>query len=113
MAFGQMDIEKLYPPFLISKNLEITSKYVPTDDKIRSLGIPLASRCSLCLNDQESIQHLLLECPIVVRLWDSIAYTFKYQYQNNFVHMLKNAEKDSPELKQAWTLSVWIIIDKL
>ncbi|KAF6176409.1 hypothetical protein GIB67_010857 [Kingdonia uniflora] len=57
---------------------------IPTDDKIQTKGVALASRCCLCKNNSESLLHLILECPSSVHLWNWMADLF----------LLKNLDKN-------------------
>ena len=40
-----------------------------TLDNLKLRGRPLANRCCLCCNNVESVDHLLLFCPIAHSLW--------------------------------------------
>ncbi|XP_058734173.1 uncharacterized protein LOC131605892 [Vicia villosa] len=42
---------------------------LPTDDFIMKKGIPLASRCPICLADSDTFQHLLFDCNFTKSLW--------------------------------------------
>ena len=56
-----------------------------TLDKLQRRGWHLPNRCYLCGRDEESAQHILLHCPMVIHLWDLFfslvyeAYTSTYK----------------------------------
>ncbi|XP_042515354.1 uncharacterized protein LOC122089723 [Macadamia integrifolia] len=49
---------------------------LPCDDKIKARGILFPSRCELCMIEEESINHLFLECKCVRYLWSSFSSIF-------------------------------------
>ena len=49
---------------------------VLTLDQIKKRGRALANRCFLCGNDEETIDHLLLHCPVARLLWDLLLAIF-------------------------------------
>ncbi|KAF6173991.1 hypothetical protein GIB67_039942 [Kingdonia uniflora] len=49
---------------------------IPTDDNIQFKGVALASRCCLCKNNSESLQHLFWECHFSIQLWNWMAEVF-------------------------------------
>lgn len=62
---------------------------MPTEDRIQTRGIPLASRCHCCLNHQEeSMQHLFLPSKIAMAVWKCFGDKFRMPYT---FHSLPNA----------------------
>ena len=49
---------------------------VLTLDQIKKRGRALANRCFLCGKDEETIDHLLLHCPVARLLWDLLLAIF-------------------------------------
>ena len=49
---------------------------VLTLDQIKKQGRALANRCFLCGKDEETIDHLLLHCPVARLLWDLLLAIF-------------------------------------
>ena len=47
-----------------------------TLDQIKKQGRALANRCFLCGKDEETIDHLLLHCPVARLLWDLLLAIF-------------------------------------
>ena len=38
-------------------------------DNLMLRGLPLANRCYMCCRSAESVDHLLLHCPVAYSLW--------------------------------------------
>ena len=51
-----------------------THDWILTLDNLMLRGCPLANRCCMCCCDGESVDHLLLHCPVTHTLW-----TFMFQ----------------------------------
>ena len=49
---------------------------LPTIDNLRKRNMVLVNRCCLCKVSAESVDHLLLHCPLAKELWDSILSLF-------------------------------------
>ena len=43
---------------------------IPMEDKLKRRNFSGPSRCSLCLEEEESVDHLLVHCLWVSSLWD-------------------------------------------
>ena len=41
-------------------------------DQLKKMGFQLASRCPMCKEDEENIDHLLLHCPSVWGFWAAL-----------------------------------------
>ena len=41
-------------------------------DQLKKRGFSLASRCTLCGKDEESLEHLFIHCPQVWCMWTAI-----------------------------------------
>ncbi|CAL1400945.1 unnamed protein product [Linum trigynum] len=47
-------------------------KKILTLDNLKKRGMQLASRCVLCYKNEESINHIMVECPYTRRVWDEV-----------------------------------------
>ena len=47
-----------------------------TCDQLQKRGMTLASRCTLCQESEETVDHLLLHCPKIRVLWDLLFSLF-------------------------------------
>ena len=45
---------------------------VLTMNQLKKRGLPLASRCPLCKEAEETIEHLLIHCPKTWSLWTTL-----------------------------------------
>ena len=51
---------------------------VPTHDLLRWRGFVLVSRCALCKEEVETIDHLLWSCPFSQQLWNRASCQFRF-----------------------------------
>jgi|UniRef100_A0A2N9G010 hypothetical protein len=49
---------------------------LPTIDNLRKRKMVLVNRCCMCKANEESVDHLLLHCPLAKELWDSVLSLF-------------------------------------
>ena len=45
---------------------------LPTDDQLQRKGMILVSRCQLCSNAYETINHVLVSYPYAMALWNAL-----------------------------------------
>lgn len=84
------------------------------DKTLQHHGNSLCSHCSLCLAAEESISHLLLECPWVEVVWLRLFNLFKVPRPSNmslqfffsdiFLNLL------SPQLRVLWRMAICNLI---
>lgn len=46
-------------------------------DNLKRRGFELPSRCPLCEREEESVDHLLLNCSIIKEIWNKLREKFK------------------------------------
>ena len=51
-----------------------------TLDNLMLWGLPLANRCCICCCNTESVDHLLLHCPVAHSLWVQMLQVFRIQW---------------------------------
>jgi hypothetical protein len=49
---------------------------MPTDENLRVRGCTIVSACPLCLQDNDSFNHLFLQCSFALALWNWLNVTF-------------------------------------
>lgn len=59
----------MVPPRVAFFAWEACWEKILTTDKLRARGLIIVNGCLLCLNAEESCNHLLLWCHIAYRLW--------------------------------------------
>ena len=60
------------PPKVSVFTWEVRWGKVLTMDQLKKRGFQLASRCPMCKEDEENIDHLLLHCPLVWGFWAAL-----------------------------------------
>ncbi|KAL5716607.1 hypothetical protein ACHQM5_009747 [Ranunculus cassubicifolius] len=48
---------------------KLFQKAVATDDRVKKMGIHVVSGCSACMQQEETLQHLLWDCPKAIENW--------------------------------------------
>jgi len=82
---------------------------VPTEIMLKRRIFSLASRCALCLNEEESIDHLFLHCHWASTLW-SLALSLMGVYwlrPSNVKDVLVSWRR---RLKKCWVYGIWRLI---
>lgn len=66
---------------------------MPTDDSFSQRGIPIISRCSLCMHSLETSQHIFFDCPFVSCIWnwlmDKFHVALPIRVMSNCLNLLK------------------------
>lgn len=62
-----------------------------TVDKIIARGILIPNRCLMCLMDEETLNHLLLQCPVALSIWNFFLSLFgrKWVLQGDFQDVIQ------------------------
>lgn len=68
--------KEFLPPSRSLLCLRAVQNYLPTDDNLCKKGLFFASRCCLCHSSLETAQHLFLQCPFSVVVWQSVSLLF-------------------------------------
>ncbi|XP_026459211.1 uncharacterized protein LOC113359854 [Papaver somniferum] len=76
------------PPKFLHFVLRIIQKCVSTRDKLHKVVSNIEPTCPLCKNDEESCQHLLLDCPVTQRIWFALDHTLVTIPYNNICSWL-------------------------
>ncbi|XP_050222822.1 uncharacterized protein LOC126672915 [Mercurialis annua] len=84
--------------------------YLPTENNLQKKGFNLVSRCSLCNNNREDVDHLFVNCSFSHALWMVISSIFDRQINTNgSLHSLimdASNEKFSPQVFSVWNVAV-------
>ncbi|KAF6146239.1 hypothetical protein GIB67_011711 [Kingdonia uniflora] len=82
-----------------------------TEDNVRRRGISIPSRCPLCQQQSESIQHLFWDCDAVAPLWQWLLDLFQISsFPHNMKEMLGLGDKMSMYIKDLWRAAVMNLI---
>lgn len=89
-----------------------------TWDNLQKRGFIGPSRCMLCENGLETLNHLLNTCPTACSLWDEMAIVFKQSDRDrnsiqNSLSQWRSSTSSNPLVNNAWNLVpgaiVWIL----
>ncbi|KAF9612720.1 hypothetical protein IFM89_003262 [Coptis chinensis] len=84
-----------------------------TEASAKGKGIKLASRCPICCCHEESLKHLLFECPRAIQVWGWLMGKFKFRGEcNDRQEALKKAVNRSTIVQQLWNAScIAVMVD--
>ncbi|XP_048489855.1 uncharacterized protein LOC125491819 [Beta vulgaris subsp. vulgaris] len=76
---------------------------LPTVDRIRRWGVNCEARCSLCRNEEETIQHLFFSCAYAAGIWRDICRLMNFTdaggiYQDVISSVCSQARKKKGKL---------------
>lgn len=70
LSWDRLIWSKSIPPSKTFALWRFIQKKMPTDDRLMLRGCNLVSMCSMCGSCSEIEEHLFLDCPFVVSLWN-------------------------------------------
>lgn len=72
---------QILPPKITIFLWKLIQNAVPTDDRIRTRGVPLASRCHCCVRyHEESLKHLFIQSEVANSVWKFFGEIFLSPY---------------------------------
>ncbi|KAF6174510.1 hypothetical protein GIB67_004704 [Kingdonia uniflora] len=99
---------KAIHPRLAMWGWRLCHRKIPTDDKVQTKGLALASRYCLCKTNSETIQHLIWDCSISIQLWNWMADMFQLRnLDRNLYSFLRVGSLMSFYLRDLWAGAVW------
>ncbi|XP_042486522.1 uncharacterized protein LOC122066747 [Macadamia integrifolia] len=101
------------PPRFSTLGWRLAHGRLPTDEQIRHKGIYLASRCALCNQGEDSIDHIFLRCSFGTSVWKSFTDCFDVRWKmhqsiNNLISWWKTKGR-VVNLKTPWMMGFSII----
>ena len=83
-----------------------------TAERLRKIGINGPSRCPLCEKQEETIDHLLIQCQYAKKCWDIVQ--FKLRWQGPRAQTIREALDGWPRIAEKSTLSsIWLVAPSL
>lgn len=67
--WGMLIWSSFIPPTKSLVLWKVIHKRLPTDNEVQKRGVVLCSLCSLCREQEESIDHLFFSCPSAYFIW--------------------------------------------
>ncbi|XP_026378615.1 uncharacterized protein LOC113273060 [Papaver somniferum] len=71
-----------------------------TEETVRKKGFHTVSKCYLCGNNQDTMEHLLWSCDFSERIWHWMSEIFKCSKPVDFEEIMKGAKGHSPAIKE-------------
>ncbi|XP_026459371.1 uncharacterized protein LOC113360034 [Papaver somniferum] len=69
---------------------------------MRKQGYEMPSRCCVCVEEQDSMEHTLWKCNFSVKIWDWLCAIFTFPRPLSFSDICKAARNQSPLIKEVW-----------
>ncbi|XP_026417155.1 uncharacterized protein LOC113312632 [Papaver somniferum] len=89
-------------PSIASNVWKIQQGVYTDDEKLIKKGYSLASKCCICQQNQDSMEHLLWSCSFSKHIWQWLVTVFQFQIPTSFSDILNFAKHKSSIIKQAW-----------
>ncbi|XP_026451725.1 uncharacterized protein LOC113352064 [Papaver somniferum] len=87
----------------IASNARKIQQEVYTDDvKLVKKGYSLASKCCICQQSQDSMEHLMWSCSFSKHIWQWLVSIFQFQIPTSFSDIIILAKQKSPIVRQVW-----------
>ncbi|XP_026442635.1 uncharacterized protein LOC113342252 [Papaver somniferum] len=106
--------KKVMHPSLAAQNWKFIRGACATLDKVRSrFKIALASKCRVCQNAEESLEHVLWSCSFATRDWNWMEGIFGIKTHYNLLVSYKNATQRSGIVQDLWLVANLVVRSEL
>ncbi|XP_026398577.1 uncharacterized protein LOC113294395 [Papaver somniferum] len=109
--------KKIWNSFLhpsIASNIWKILQGVYVDDSVMiERGFELASRCCICEEEQDNMQHFLLECKFSKQIWHWICPVFNFQIPKSLEEVWRSSKSKSPFIKECWIIAACAILKEI
>ncbi|KZV24446.1 hypothetical protein F511_25471 [Dorcoceras hygrometricum] len=87
-----------------------TQRKIPTDDILKSRGVPLASKCQCC-DHEESLEHLFFSGSVAIRVWEHFGRIFGVQQASHISNWrISNSWRSRGHIRECMPfLILWFI----
>ncbi|XP_026458646.1 uncharacterized protein LOC113359187 [Papaver somniferum] len=92
---------------------EIARNVCATEENLRKKGFQFASRCYICHDEEDNIEHILWKCDFSTSLWNWLSGIFLSPKPNHFEDVLKMHKNSSPVIKELWIISSYTVMVEL
>ncbi|XP_026416790.1 uncharacterized protein LOC113312247 [Papaver somniferum] len=89
-------------PTIASNIWKLQPKIYVDDDIMRKNGLEMVSRCCVCKEEQDCMNHTLWNCNFSVQIWSWICSIFDFSKPTSFEDICKAAQRNSPLVKEIW-----------
>ncbi|XP_026443242.1 uncharacterized protein LOC113343173 [Papaver somniferum] len=105
---------KVVHPSLAAQNWKFVRGACATLDKVRSrFKIQLASRCSVCHIEEETLQHVLWSCSFAQKAWNWIAGIFNIKPHYDLITSYNGARLQSGIVRDLWLVANLVVRSEL
>ncbi|XP_026430541.1 uncharacterized protein LOC113344071 [Papaver somniferum] len=105
---------KVVHPSLAAQNWKFVRGACATLDKVRSrFKIQLASRCSVCQIEEETLQHVLWSCSFAQKAWNWIAGIFNIKPYYDLITSYNGARLQSGIVRDLWLVANLVVRSEL
>ncbi|XP_026416690.1 uncharacterized protein LOC113312151 [Papaver somniferum] len=84
-----------------------------TEENIRKKGFNTVSKCYLCGNGQDNMEHILRECSFSLEIWKWLTGMFNLNIPTKFEEVITCVKKHSSAIRQIWYISAFSIMVEL
>ncbi|XP_026383560.1 uncharacterized protein LOC113279062 [Papaver somniferum] len=89
-------------PGIASNIWKLQQKNYVDDMVTRNQGYELASKCCICGEDQNNMDHTLLHCKFTLKIWSWMGSVFEFRNPKSFDDGCKAGQHKSPLIKEIW-----------
>lgn len=98
----------------LSANIWKIQQSVYIDDQVlQNRGFKMASRCCVCKQKQDSMQHLLWGCAFSVQIWCWICNIFNFRLPASFTDIISFTIQKRKLVKSLWLIAAYTIVREL
>lgn len=102
------------PPWVVAFRWIAFRRRILTLDNLRKRGKIVVIGCQMCLEDEETVDHLLLRCSFAMKIWNSVINWFKCKWAmpKALQHLFEEWTSliGSKKGKELWKLSFLAVI---
>ncbi|XP_026417203.1 uncharacterized protein LOC113312681 [Papaver somniferum] len=84
-----------------------------TEENIRKKGFNTVSKCYLCGNGQDNMEHILWECSFSLEIWNLLVGMFSLNTPTKFDEVITCVKKHSPAIRHIWYISAFSMMAEL
>ncbi|XP_026436585.1 uncharacterized protein LOC113334574 [Papaver somniferum] len=92
---------------------KIARNVCATEENLRKRGFQIASRCYICHDEEDNIEHILWKCDFSTSLWNWLSGIFLFPEPNSFEDVLKMHKNSSHVIKELWVISSYTVMVEL
>ncbi|XP_026411069.1 uncharacterized protein LOC113306335 [Papaver somniferum] len=72
------------------------------DDEMRKMGYDMVSRCCICQEEQDNMDHTLWHCKFSLEIWSWLSSLFGFRKPISFEDICSDVKNKSPIIRELW-----------